>query len=124
MDTGGLRSTDNFSSRPCHVLPPSGDTLSVWGPQVLDHWRVSSHEGLEVTFGLGIRGEGHSHFLKKDPLASEWQEPETPVQRPRGRGLEQHSEGQASWLANTTRAEPVLRYIKKNTYHPSVQRMA
>lgn len=68
MDTGGLRSTDNFSSRPCHALPPSGDTLSAWGPQVLDHWKVSFHEGLEVTFGLGIRGEGHSHFLKKDPL--------------------------------------------------------
>lgn len=54
---------------PDHVLPPSGETLLEWGLQILDHWKLTFQEGLEVTFGWSR--EGHSHFFKNDSRGSE-----------------------------------------------------
>ena len=54
---------------PDHMLPLSGDTLLVWGPQILDHWKLTFQKGLEVTFGWSR--EGYGHFFKNDPHGSE-----------------------------------------------------
>ena len=51
------------------MLPLSGDTLLVWGPQILDHWKLTFQKGLEVTFGWSR--EGYGHFFKNDPHGSE-----------------------------------------------------
>ena len=54
---------------PSHALPLSGETLLEWGPQILDHWKLTFQERLEVTFGWSR--EGHSHFFKNDSRGSE-----------------------------------------------------
>lgn len=62
MDAGGSQPTSNFT--PGHASSIWRHLVGGGDPRAHDHWKVSSHPGLEVTFGDRIGEEEHSRFLK------------------------------------------------------------